>query len=138
MNLRNPNLQTKKGMNKSKHSLTPVTLSGIVAPYGKSISSSRNSDYKLIGSSKLEYFLVADDEWREVLSKCCWEEVEVIGLLNVGNMTLIPQKVYPKGTAGENVIDMATWKRKEAVKKMVKTLNDLVVIPVAVLAVLAL
>lgn len=121
----------------SENILTPVTLSGVVAPWTESLSCGRTSDYKLISNSGLEYFIVADDEWREVLSTYCWEEVRVVGLLNVSNMTLIPQKVYPKGPTGENVIDLASWKSKEFFKKVVKNINDLVVIPAAVCAVMA-
>jgi hypothetical protein len=138
----------KKGLSKShpvsessksysENILTPVTLSGVVAPWTENLSGGRTSDYKLISTSGLEYFIVADDEWREVLSTYCWEEVRVIGLLNVSNMTLIPQKVYPKGPMGENVIDLASWRRKEIVSKMVQKINDLVVIPTAVWAVMA-
>ncbi len=117
--------------------LTPVTLSGVIAPWTKSLNGGRTSDYKLISYSGLEYFIVADNEWREILSKYCWEDVKVIGLLNTSNMTLIPQKVYPKGPTGENVINLASWKSKELVKKIVKNVNDLVVIPAAVWAVMA-
>lgn len=119
--------------------LKPVTLSGVVAPWNKSLGGGRTSDYKLVSDSGLEYFIVADSEWRDVLSRYCWEEVKVIGLLNVSNMTLIPQKVYPKGPTGEkeNVIDLAAWKSKALVKKLIKNVNDLVVVPAAVWAVVA-
>ena len=145
-------LMTFKMMKGSKHShsisessrgyseniLTPVSLTGVVAPWSESLSSSRNSDYKLISSSGLEYFIVADKEWREVLSSYCWEEVRVIGLLNISNMTLIPQKLFPKGPTGENVVDIAAWRNKDFVKKMLKGINDLVVLPVAGAALLTL
>ena len=148
MTLDGARLTFNKGLSKShpvseaskghlENILTPVTLSGVVAPWTKNLSGGRTSDYKLIRNIGLEYFIVADDEWREVLSTYCWEEVRVVGLLNVSNMTLIPQKVYPKGPTGENVIDLASWRRKAIVNKMVQKINDLVVIPAAVLAVLA-
>ncbi len=127
--------EPKKGY--SENILTPVTLSGVVAPWTESLSGARTSDYKLISNNGLEYFIVANREWREVLSTYCWEEVRVIGLLNIANMTLIPQKVYPKGPTGENVIDLASWRSKKFVKKVFKNLNDLVVIPVAAYAVRA-
>lgn len=131
-----PVLERSKGY--TENVLTPVTLSGVVAPWNKSLGGGRTSDYKLVSYSGLEYFIVADSEWRDVLSRYCWEEVKVIGLLNVSNMTLIPQKVYPKGPTGdkENVIDLAAWKSKQFVKKLVKNLNDLVVAPTAVWAVM--
>ena len=135
----------KKGLSKShpvsepskgysENVLTPVTLSGVVEPWAENMSGGRASDYKLISTSGLEYFIVADDEWREVLSTYCWQEVRVIGLLNASNMTLIAQKVYPKGPKGENVIHLASWRRKQIASKMVQKINELVVIPVTVWA----
>lgn len=121
----------------SENTLTPVTLSGVVAPWTQSLSNGRMSDYKLVSYSGLEYFIVADDEWRELLTTYCWEEVRIIGLLNISNMTLIPQKIFPKGPSGENVIDLASWKSKQLAKRLIKNVNDLVVIPAAVWAVAA-
>lgn len=123
----------------TENALTPVTLSGVIAPWNRSLGQGRASDFKLVAYSGLEYFIVADPEWREVLCRYCWEEVKVIGLLNVSNMTLIPQKVYPKGPTGEkeNVIDLAVWKSKELVKKLIKNVNDLVVVPAAVFAMMS-
>jgi len=118
----------------SENILSPVTLSGVVAPWEEGLCAGRTSDYKLISNSGLEYFIVADNEWRQVLSTYCWQEVRVIGLLNASNMTLIAQKVYPKGPKGENVIHLASWRRKQIASKMVQKINELVVIPVTVWA----
>jgi hypothetical protein len=136
-----PGLEPSKGY--TEKILTPVTLSGVVTPWSQVLAGGRSVDYKLVTNGGLEYFIVADSEWRGVLSMYCWEEVKVIGLLNVSNMTLIPQKVYPKGPTGEKekVIDLAEWKSEEfvrKVKKMVKTVSDLVLVPAAVMAVMAL
>jgi hypothetical protein len=119
--------------------LTPISLSGVVIPWSKEIRKGQSSDFKLVCSSGLEYFIVTDSEWRDILSWYSWEEVKVIGLLNVSNMTIIPQKVFPKGPTGEkeNVIDLAAWKSREFLKKLVKNVNDLVLIPAAVCAVMA-
>ena len=115
----------------SENILTPVTLSGVVAPWTNSRNGGQASEYMLVSYSGLEYFIVADEEWREVLSTYCWEEVKVIGLLNVAKRTLIPQKVYPKGPTGVTVIDWVSWKSKDFAQKFVKSVNDLVVIPAA-------
>lgn len=121
----------------SENVLTPVTLSGVVVPWDKEVSATRNSEYKLVCTSGLEYFLVVNDEWRGVLSWYSWEEVKIVGLLNASNSTLIPQRVFPRGPKGEkeNVIDIALWKSREAIKKITKNVNDLVLVPAAVLAV---
>ena len=123
----------------SENILTPVTLSGVVVPWVKTLNDGRDSDYKLACASGIEYFIVADQEWREVLAQYCWEDVKVKGLLNVSNLTLIPQRVFPKGPTGEreNVIDLAAWKGRDFVKKLTKNVNDLVLIPAAVIAIMA-
>lgn len=115
--------------------LTPVKLSGVVVPWLKALSGGRESEFKLVCSSGLEYFFVADAEWKEILAQYCWNDVKVVGLLNVTNMTLIPQKVFPKGPRGEmeNVINLNAWKGRNLFKKLVDKINDHVVIPVAVL-----
>lgn len=131
-----PALERSKGY--TKNVLRPVTLSGVLTPWNKSWGGGQTTDHKLISYSGIEYFIVADSEWREVLSRYCWEEVKVIGLLNVSNMTLIPQKVYPKGPTGqkEKVIDLAAWKNNSLIKKLIRNVNDLVVVPAAVWAVM--
>ncbi len=121
----------KKSKPYSENILTPVSLSGVISPWIENLGVAHTSDYKLISYNGLEYFIVADPEWREILSTYCWEEVKVIGLLNISNMTLIPQKVYPKGPSGEkeSVIEWASSKSDELVKKMIENVNDLVVLP---------
>ncbi len=132
-----PQAKSDKGFSENK--LMPVNLTGVVVPWFKELRGGRESDFKLVCSSGLEYFFEAESEWKDVLAQYRWEEVRVIGLLNVSNMTLIPQKVFPKGPRGEmnNVVDLATWKSKNLVKKLVKNLNDLVVVPGVVFAVMA-
>lgn len=103
-----PLARTSKGY--AENILTPVTLAGVVVPWTKKMmSDGRNSEYKLVCASGSEYFFVTDQEWREILSRHCWGDVKVKGLLNIANMTLIPQKVFPQGPDGqlENVIYLA-------------------------------
>jgi hypothetical protein len=111
--------------------LKPVTLSGVLTPESQSIGNDKASNYKLISYGGIEYFIVADAEWREVLSQYSWEEVKVIGLLNLSNMTLIPQKIYPKGPTGEKekLIDLAGRRSKDLIEKLVNGVNDLVAVP---------
>jgi hypothetical protein len=131
-----PLARSSKGY--SENILTPVKLRGVVVPWIKALSGGRESEFKLVCASGLEYFFVTDPELKNVLSKYIWEEVKVIGLFNISNMTLIPQKVFPKGPRGEmeNVIDLAAWKSRDLVKKLVKNVNDIVVVPGVVLAVI--
>lgn len=130
--------RTTKGY--SENVLMPVTLSGVIIPWNAELAGGGESDYKLACSSGNEYLIVADSQWKSVLASYCWEDVKIIGLLNSANMTLIPQKVYPKGPTGEKekVIDILSWKSRESIAKVVKKINDFVVVPAAVWAVMAM
>lgn len=114
--------------------LTPVTLSGVVVPWEKRIGPTGASHYKLVCHNGLEYFFVTESEWQNVLSLYRWEEVKVVGLLNMSNKTIIPRKIFPKGPKGEKeekVIDLAMWQGRNAIRKMSKNVSDLVLIPAA-------
>ncbi|MGZ3745058.1 MAG: hypothetical protein ACXWRE_08855 [Pseudobdellovibrionaceae bacterium] len=119
--------------------LTPVNLPGTVVPWSKALSNGRESDFKLMGPDGPEYFIVADAEWRGILSFYCWEEVQVIGFVNRTNRTLIPQKIFLKGQRGEveSILDLTLEKNRELRKKLIRNLNDLILIPAAVWAMLA-
>ena len=108
----------------------------MIVPWNEALVESRISDYKLVTLSGAEYFIVADQEWREVLAEYCWEDVKVKGLLNISNMSLIPQRVFPRGPTGEreNVIDLASWKSQELLKRLTKNINELVFTPATALA----
>lgn len=108
----------------SENILTYVRISGVLVPWEKAFRRFKESDYKLIAASGLEYFIISDSEWEKTLPLYSWEEVEVVGLLNVSNMTLIPQKISPKGPTGEkeSVIDIAIWKSREMFKKIINNI----------------
>ena len=127
---------TQRANRYSDNTLTPIKLSGVIIPWVKTLGGSQTSDYKIVCSSGLEYFIIADTEWRGVLSCYSCEEVKIVGLLNSSNMTIIPQKIFPKGPTGEkeDVIDLTAWKGREFVKKLVENVNDLGLIPAAMLA----
>lgn len=112
---------------KTEKQLTPVSLSGVLVP---------SSDYKLVSLSGFEYFIVADSQWEEVLPQYCWKEVKVIGLFNIANRTVIPQKIFPKGPTGEkeNIINIPIWKNRKLAKKLVAHLSELVLVPAAICA----
>ncbi|HEY8270040.1 MAG TPA: hypothetical protein VIG33_04080 [Pseudobdellovibrionaceae bacterium] len=132
-------LSTKPSTGSMENILTPVNLSGIIVPWNKALGSGRESDFKLVCSNGHEYFMAADSEWRQTLPTYCWEEVKVIGLLNLSNMTLIPQKIFPKGPRGEmeNLVALARGRGQVLARKLVKNINDLVIVPAAIWAVMA-
>lgn len=123
----------------SENKLTPVALSGVVVPRTKVFGDRKDPDFKFVSASGFEYSIVADNEWSHLLSIYSWEEVKIVGLLNLTNMTLIPQRVFPKGPTGdrENLTEFAAWKGRNLAKKLVEKINDLVVVPAAALAAVA-
>ena len=135
------NLNKMKGIEKSyrENRLSPITISGVIVPWEKTLSDGSHSEYKLACGNGTEYLIVENSEVRNILPLYCWKEVKIVGLLNKSNMTLIPQKVFPRGPDGEssNVIDFSLWKNQNLRRKVLNKINELVVIPAAVFAVLA-
>lgn len=111
-----------------------VTLTGTVVPWYE--GTTRNAEYKLECETGIRYLFVADEEWRKILSFYKWEEVKVTGLLNPANRTVIPHRVTPKNSDGqrESALDLAFWRSKEAISKLAQNINDLILLPIAVLA----
>ena len=114
--------------------LNPITLSGVVVPWSSKFYDGTESNFKLVCLSGLEYFFATDEEWVKVLNWYSWEEVKVIGLLNTTNLTIIPQRVFPKGPTGERekIIDLSEWKSRLGVTQVAKNLGDLIITPVAI------
>ena len=119
-----------------KNNLTPVSLTGLIVPWSKRVGRTGTSDYKLVCSSGLEYFIITDHEWREVLANHSWDQVTVIGKLNLTDMSVLPEKILPKGPNEKrgDVIDLAARKGRPFVQKLVKNLNDLVLVPAVICA----
>jgi hypothetical protein len=120
----------KKNIKNRSHSLVPVTLIGVVVPMTKSTGDGV-SGYKLACGVGVEYLIMVDSEWRQVLSRYCWEDVKVKGLLDLSNLTLIPQRVFPRGPTGEsyNVIDIAASKGRDLGNKIGKNLGLVLAAP---------
>ena len=135
------NLNKMKAIEESyrENRLSPITISGFIVPLEKTLSDGICSKYKLACGNGSECFIIENSEVRDVLSLYCWKEVKIVGLLNKSNMTLIPQKVFPQGPGGEwsNVIDFSLWKDQNFKRKLLNKINELVVVPAAVFAVLA-
>lgn len=108
----------------SENKLTPVRLTGVLAPWHETLRPGAKGDYKLISYGGSEYFIIADPQWREILRNYCWQDIKVIGLLNAANMTLIPQKVFPRGPSGENLIEFAAEHGRQAMQKFAELMGD--------------
>lgn len=119
--------------------LTPITISGVVVPWEKTINDKTSIEYKLACANGTDYMILSRSEVENILPLYSWKNVKIVGLLNESKMILIPQKIFPKGSDGEpsNVIDLSRWKIPGLRKKLMNKLNDFVIIPAAVLAVLA-
>lgn len=117
----------------------PMSLSGVIVPWSKALSGGQESDYKLVCSSGLEYFIIADSEWQDVLSWFSWEDVRVKGLFNTSNMTLIPQQILPKNPNGskENLLPLPRPKLKVMAENLSRGFHELVAVPAAMLAAFA-
>jgi hypothetical protein len=119
--------------------LKPVTLSGVIVPWQSHTRVGVESEYKLVCETGLEYFILADSTWLNILPLYSWEDVKVIGLVNLANMTLTPQKIYPKGPTGEkeNVIDIKQWMQSRPWGEIVEQLKEVIATPAAVPAAVA-
>ncbi len=133
-NVRNNNLAsqpTGSSRNHTENVLTPVRLTGVLVPKINGISGGPDAEFKLVCPGGFEYQLCASTGWKEVLAQYSLEEVKVIGLLNITNKILVPQKIFPKGSQGEleKVIDLAEWNERNFVKKLVADLGHIEVAP---------
>lgn len=119
---------TIKQIRGSESFLTPISVVGVVVP---KMSEDRTPNFKLVTMNGIEYSVLADQEWQQVLDSYKWEEVRVRGLLNVATMTIVPQWVVPRGPTGETqrVTDEPLSKGREFVGKIKKTLVDFVLVP---------
>jgi hypothetical protein len=119
--------------------LTPMTVSGVVVPWEKTINDKTQIEYKLACDNGTDYMILSRSEVENILPLYSWKSVNIVGLVNESKMLLIPQKILPKGPDGEssNVIDLSRWKKLGLRKKLMNKLNDFIIVPAAVLAVLA-
>jgi hypothetical protein len=117
-----------------------VTLSGVVIPWNQRPHPIQRGDFKLACASGSEYFILSTEEWRSVLSCYCWREVKIVGLLDSTNLTLLPYRVVPSGPKGEkeNLIVLSWRKGRKKLRKLAEKINDLILVPAAVLAVAGL
>ena len=114
--------------------LVPVTLSGIVVPCSRAMDYEEAYEYKLACANGAEYLIEADAKWGEVLSTYVWQEVKVKGLLNLDKMTVVLQRVFPRGPSGDrgNIAAFAGQRGRELIKKVSGDFQDLVFILAAV------
>ena len=125
--------------NNLEHILSPINTTGTLVPWIKVLEDGSSSEFKLVGHDGREYFVMSTSNVKESLPQYAWKEVKVIGVLNQSNRNLFPQKIFPKNSNDEtnNIINWEITKRRNLIKNVAKKVNELVIIPIAVLAVLA-
>ena len=133
------NTDISKELKNKEHFLAPVTVVGVILPSEIPSDDNEKMHFKLSCATGQEYQILESSKMRNLLSLYCWKEVKVVGLIDRAQMTLIPQKVIPKGPDGEssNLIDLSFWKNHNLKRKVITAVNDLVVIPAAVFTLLA-
>ena len=118
--------------------LTPIEISGVIVPVKNILRNKTHIEYKLKCDHEKAHPIETTSQMRNLLNLYRWKEVRVVGLLNESSGAVIPQKILPKGSDGEssNIIDFNLWKNKKLTRKVINKINDLVIVPSAVLAVL--
>ena len=121
-----------------RRNISRISLSGLLIPWVKMIGG-RRSEFKLVCSSGLEYSILSGPEWREILRQFSWREISLNGFLNLLSGTLVPRKVVPKSPIkdGEKIIDLAARKSRYLIQKLLRNVNDFVLIPAALWAIIA-
>jgi hypothetical protein len=107
--------------------LKPVTLSGLLLPIPQPT---------LVTPHGTEYPLIAEGERGKEIHRHAWEQVTVIGLLNTGNLTVLPQKVLPKGPKGneELIPTSLVTNSRQRLKTAIQNFSELVLVPAALVA----
>lgn len=119
--------------------LAPVKLTGVVIPCNPLPNAPTQSNFKLVCPNGLECYFSTDKNWSTILNRYSWDEVKVIGLVNKSNLSLIPQKIYPKQPIGkrQKIIDLIRWKNQNIAHQFAKQLNHSLATPAALPAIVA-
>ncbi len=76
---------------------TQVSLSGVILPWHEDFAGGYFTDYKIITTSGLEYFIIADDDWRETLKSYIDSNVILKGLMDIQTITIFPESIEGEG-----------------------------------------
>jgi len=76
---------------------TQVSLSGVIVPWHEDFAGGYFTDYKIITTSGLEYFILADDDWRETLKSYIDSNVILKGLMDIQTKTIFPKSIEGEG-----------------------------------------
>lgn len=97
-----------------KHSFsTPIATKGVIVPWEEEVEPNTYSDFKLITSSGLNYFLVTNDDWKKVCNHFVWGTVRLKGMMNIKTMSVVPEEIDADDpdSARAKVIPMSYVKR---------------------------
>ena len=75
---------------------TPITLKGIIVPWHKEIEKNVYTDFKIMEKSGAEYFLLTNEEWKNVCLHFLWESVKLKGLFDRAKGCVSPEEINSK------------------------------------------
>lgn len=96
---------------------TPIAVRGVLVPWDEKVDVNESSDFKVITSSGTEYFLLTNHDWKLVCNELSWRNVRLIGLLNIKNMTVVPEEITTDDPEGNKAKIIPLKKIKEKLKK---------------------
>ena len=96
---------------------TPIAVRGVLVPWDEEVDVNENSDFKVIASSGTEYFLLTSHDWKLVCNEFSWRNVRLKGLLNIKNMTVVPEEITTDDPEGSTAKVIPIKKMKEKMKK---------------------
>lgn len=96
---------------------TPIAVRGILVPWDEEVDVNESIDFKVITSSGTEYFLLTNHDWKLVCSEFSWRNVRLRGLLNIKNMTVVPEEITTDDPEGSKAKVIPIKKVKEKLKK---------------------
>lgn len=96
---------------------TPIAVRGVLVPWDEEVDVNESSDFKVITSSGTEYFLLTNHDWKLVCNEFSWRNVRLKGLLNIKNMTVVPEEITTDDPEGSKAKVIPIKKVKEKLKK---------------------
>ena len=117
--------------------LRSVTLSGTIEQYIKILDDESPFEFKMVCADGREYSVAMGSSVKN-LSSYVDKRIKVFGLLNKSNNKLIVQKIVLQNSNEEEnkTIELDYHRRRKLINKIARTVNELVIIPIAILAVL--
>jgi hypothetical protein len=66
----------------------------VIVPWTKFVHKEKNTDFKIITESGMEYFLVTENKLKNNIADYCWSRVKVQGTIDLNLMTLKVDRIH--------------------------------------------